>query len=532
MFGIQSRFRVALGVGIAIFPPSLKSVDVTDMNTHVRPMPLVALALHGRVDELRVEDVVTWVTWRIPTQYFLESHGMNLTTRFGLVAGTTALALAGSAFGGAAADNDALAQIAELKNELAQLKAQNGEDWLTEQRAGEIRGIVQDVLADAETRTSLQDSGAMAGWDNGFFLSSPDGNYKLKVGGLMQVRWVWNNTKNDQPENTWGFENARTQLNFSGNIVDPSWTFRVRGDFLNGFFAPGFFNLDYAYIQKSMDNGLSVRVGQFKAPWMQENLIEDGYQLAVDRSVLATAFGQGFRQGVQVGYATDNFNVTGYYGDGMDSYGAANFFFDNGSQNTPWFAQNDRWSLAGRFEYKIAGTWDQFMDSSSFRGEEFGAMVGISGMGQQFITAGNFNQPKKVYGVTADVTVDFGGASLFASAVWQNFEDTAGDKTNPYGFNVQGGYFVTDDIELFGRYEYIRYDVPNQGNDNNIFNGFTLGANYFFAKEACKFTVDWSMNLNGFGSTNGGSQGLAGLGWTDSNEKDQWVLRAQMQLMF
>ena len=224
--------------------------------------------------------------------------------------------------------------------------------------------------------------------------------------------------------------------------------------------------------------------------------------------------------------------MTGYYGDGMDSYGAANFFFDNGSQNTPWFAQNDRWSLAGRFEYKIAGTWDQFMDSSSFRGEEFGAMVGISGMGQQFITAGNFNQPKKVYGVTADVTVDFGGASLFASAVWQNFEDTAGDKTNPYGFNVQGGYFVTDDIELFGRYEYIRYDVPNQGNDNNIFNGFTLGANYFFAKEACKFTVDWSMNLNGFGSTNGGSQGLAGLGWTDSNEKDQWVLRAQMQLMF
>ena len=112
---------------------------------------------------------------------------MSLTTRFGLVAGTAAVALAGTAFGGAAADNDALAQIAELKNELAQLKAQNGEDWLTEQRAGEIRGIVQDVLTDAETRTSLQDSGAMAGWNNGFFLSSPDGNYKLKVGGLLQV---------------------------------------------------------------------------------------------------------------------------------------------------------------------------------------------------------------------------------------------------------------------------------------------------------------------------------------------------------
>ena len=462
---------------------------------------------------------------------------MNLTTRFGLVAGTTALALAGSAFGGAAADNDALAQIAELKNELAQLKAQNGEDWLTEQRAGEIRGIVQDVLADAETRTSLQDSGAMAGWDNGFFLSSPDGNYKLKVGGLMQVRWIWNNTKNAAPDNTWGFENARTQLNFSGNIVDPSWTFRVRGGFANdnsGANMNGNFELDYAYVQKSMDNGLSLRVGQFKAPWMQENLVEDGYQLAVDRSVLATAFGQGFSQGVQVGYATDNFNVTGYYGDGINALAQ-----NTGSQNSPWNDQNDRWSLAGRFEYKIAGTWDQFMDSSSFRGEEFGAMVGFSGMGQQYVTGAVATDPKKVYGVTADVTVDFGGASLFASVVWQNYEDAADNKTNPWGFNVQGGYFVTDDIELFGRYEYIRYDVPmtnpipGQTSDNNIYNGFTLGANYFFAKEACKFTVDWSMNLNGFGNTAAnGSQAVSALGWTNSSEKDQWVLRAQMQLMF
>jgi hypothetical protein len=32
--------------------------------------------------------------------------------------------------------------------------------WLTEQRAAEIRGIVTDVLADADTRSSLQGSGA------------------------------------------------------------------------------------------------------------------------------------------------------------------------------------------------------------------------------------------------------------------------------------------------------------------------------------------------------------------------------------
>jgi hypothetical protein len=133
---------------------------------------------------------------------------MSLTNKFGLVAGTTALAIAGSAFGGVESDNDALSQIAELKQELAELKQQNGQDWLTEQRSSEIRGIVQDVLADADTRTSLQSSGAMAGYNNGFFLASPDGNFSLKVGGQIQIRWVMNNAKD---KNTlYGFENRRT----------------------------------------------------------------------------------------------------------------------------------------------------------------------------------------------------------------------------------------------------------------------------------------------------------------------------------
>ncbi|MCH2160263.1 MAG: OprO/OprP family phosphate-selective porin [Phycisphaerales bacterium] len=440
---------------------------------------------------------------------------MSLTTRFGLVAGTAAVALAGTAFGGTAADNDALAQIAELKNELAQLKAQNGEDWLTEQRAGEIRGIVQDVLVDAETRTSLQDSGAMAGWNNGFFLSSPDGNYKLKVGGLMQVRWVMNSAKEQNTE--WGFENARTQLNFSGNIVDPSWTFRVRGDFARNGGAMG---LDYAYVQKSMDNGLSFRVGQFKAPWMQENLVEDGYQLAVDRSVMSQAFGmgQGFSQGIQMGYSADAFRVHAYYGNGI------------GDSNGSWNGVDTNWSFAGRGEYKIAGTWDQFDDSSSFRGEDFGAMVGFAGMGQRYNgNGGGHGDGDKVYGITGDVTLDFGGASLFASGVWQQHEDAAGEKSNPWGFTAQGGYFVTEEIELFGRYEYITYDVTG---DAGKYNGITLGMNYFFAKESCKVTVDWSMNLNSFGAAGGN---LNNLGWRQdmsTSDKDQWALRAQLQLMF
>ena len=468
---------------------------------------------------------------------------MSLITRVSLV-GTAALAIAGTAFG-AGSENDALAQIAELKRELAELKTSNNDSWLTEQRAGEIRGIVQDVLADADTRTSLQDSGAMAGYNNGFFMSSADGNFKLEVGALIQVRWVMNDAKGYQPaagvggalkQNTeYGFENARTQLNFSGNVVDPSWTYRVRVNMTpaNG----GEATLDFGYVQKTMDNGFSFRLGQFRAPWMREMLVEDGHQLAVDRSLLSAYFGQGFSQGVGLGYAQENWKVDVYYGNGISN----EFNQAGAAANGNWTSADTNWSVAGRFEYLIKGNWDQFADESSFRGEDFGVMVGFAGLAQRY----NAEAPggpgpengDKVMGVTGDVTMDFGGANLSAAFVWSRTDPASNSpKTSPYGFNVQGGYFVTDDIEIFGRYDYIDYKTANgAAKDQDKYSGVTLGANWYLAGHNAKLTVDWSLNLKSFGA----NDNLNDYGWRqDVNgangdpENNQWALRAQMQLMF
>ena len=485
---------------------------------------------------------------------------MSLTTRVSLV-GTAALAIAGTAFGGGS-DNDALAQIAELKQELAELKSQNSESWLTEQRADEIRGIVQDVLADAETRTSLQDSGAMAGWNNGFFLASQDGNYKLTVSGLLQVRWNMNMAK-DQNTN-WGFSQGYTLLNFAGHVVDPSWEYRLRMDFgsvaSSGANAGGAAILDFAYIKKSMENGLNFTVGQFRAPWMREVLVEDGHQLAVDRSVLATIFGQGFSQGIQLGYDGGDWNVNAMYSDGIGNgqggVGAnANVQFANlpSSQNTTWSNTPTKWAFAARGEYKLKGSWEDFADESSFRGEDFGMLFGGAFLAQNYYQAGNAPTVGGVtasggttFGLTGDITANFGGWSLNGSVVWINAKANnvaAGqnDKTNPWGVKFQGGYFVTDDIELFGRYEYIDYNLPTATPDSlSKYNGFTVGANWFLAKHSAKLTVDWSLNLNSFGN-NMATGTLNSIGWrrdVPSNaamtewNKNQWALRAQMQLMF
>ena len=90
---------------------------------------------------------------------------------------------------------------------------------MTEQRAAQIRELVYDVLADADTRASLLSNGLQAGWNDqlGFFLSDSNGRFLLRIMGLMQLRYVYSYRYN--PDNgRGGFENTRTKLTFRGYV--------------------------------------------------------------------------------------------------------------------------------------------------------------------------------------------------------------------------------------------------------------------------------------------------------------------------
>ena len=98
---------------------------------------------------------------------------------------------------------------AKMKLDMDELRAASSDDWLTEQRAEEIRGLVTDVLADADVRANLQGAGMTAGWSEHFFLASSDGRFKLELGGLLQVRYMlsWaNDPVNDTDRTRGGFE--------------------------------------------------------------------------------------------------------------------------------------------------------------------------------------------------------------------------------------------------------------------------------------------------------------------------------------
>jgi hypothetical protein len=63
----------------------------------------------------------------------------------------------------------------------------------------EVLAIIGEMQADAETRSSLMQSTA-SNHDGKFFLASPDGAFRLNVGGQLQFRYNLNfRTDDDTP---------------------------------------------------------------------------------------------------------------------------------------------------------------------------------------------------------------------------------------------------------------------------------------------------------------------------------------------
>ena len=128
-------------------------------------------------------------------------------------------ALIGATMGGTEITPDLQARLDAAEARIAELAANQNADWMTEQRSEQIRGLVQDVLSDADTRASLQGDGATSGYNNGFFIQSADGKWSMTINGVFQERFTYL----DATAGNWGFENTRTLLNFSGDIAGSAY---------------------------------------------------------------------------------------------------------------------------------------------------------------------------------------------------------------------------------------------------------------------------------------------------------------------
>ncbi|MEX0876889.1 MAG: porin [Phycisphaerales bacterium] len=399
------------------------------------------------------------------------------------------------------------------------------------------RAYASELRADADDRTSLL--GASNAADIG-----------IEV--MTQFRYMY--SKRDElpapalgdDDTTLGFSVPRAQLRMSGNVTD-----NISGLVVFDFGAAengateGEANLLVAQAAWGLDDNWTLLMGQWHNPVMGSENFAPEHTLAVDKSLTNEFFQVGYTQGVAVAYGSDSFKFVGAFADGAEyitNYGPVS--------NSAFNAQGENdYGFTGRVDWLFEGTWDQFTDATSFRGSNRGIKLGA---GAHWQSQGDTNpsapagtpagyEDTTVLFWTVDAQVEGDGWNVFAQYVGHKVDVSANtdvDYTN-HGFIFQGGAFVTDQVELFGRYDVILFDdsLVAAGTDDQ-YQSITAGMNYYFVPEshAAKFTLDGVYSFDEsttmdliYGVSGSNDPSATGhLGLSDS----EFLLRAQLTLLF
>ena len=387
--------------------------------------------------------------------------------------------------------------------------------------------LSRELLADAGARASFQ-AGGTAGHDGKFFLASSDGAFRLNVSGQMQFRYNFNvrDTTGNDKNITNGFHMRRAKISFDGQI-NPNIDFKVKGGFSR---SSGTFKLEDAYGKYKFDNGMTVKWGQFKLPFLREENTSSSKQLTVDRSVANETFNQDYSQGVELIYAGDNFRVMGAISDGFNT------------DNTAFTSKKEAdFAATARAELKFGDAgWKTFKDFTSFREGKTGGLVGVAGHWETFGNTGNTDTfagtavtGMDMFSYTADASYEGGGWNIYGAFIGRTIDPDNSQSFDDFGAVVQGGVFVSEKDELFARWDAVFPD-SSRGANSDDFSTLTFGANHYFVpgSHAAKLTADvqWFLDDQAMSSSLIGSE--EGIGLAPTNQNDEIAIRLQMQILF
>jgi len=436
----------------------------------------------------------------------------------------------------------------EMRDTLDELRAETERDWLTLERSRQIRDLVQDVLADADSRSTLVGDGLLGGWSDGFFLASSDGRFKLKIGGMIQERYVLSFLRVGLSgfDDRWrtGLENTRTRLHLSGHIFDRDTTFMVQPGF--GWLDPNAIQpspltrigarLWDAWIQFKINDQWAAKLGVFMLPFTRESLVPDTHQLAVDRSLIDYRVGLARSQGINFTWVNNRKRVFLAVSNGSITFNGT--VAGNQNPTPPWGAseKDTDWALTARAEFLLEGRWEQFKQFTSPVGSERATMVGIAvhAQNKERVTGevdqfGNPVPKQDQVGVTADLSMHFDGATFFMSGTFHNQTNFNTNTPNAdwVGYVFQGSTYTAPNTELFMRFEGGGI-MQNQlgGDDVHIITG---GFNWYLDGQGLKVTSDFGWSLGELPQRMENYM----LGWRGSDNRNaEWLFRTQLQLLF
>lgn len=407
------------------------------------------------------------------------------------------------------------ARVMQLESQIERLTGDvEQSNWLTNDPE-QTRAMFDEVLRDAELRSSLLGAVSGASYNKGFRIESPDGLFTMVINGQGQVRYVYNNQDDMATDSdVAGFEIRRAKLKFKGNIYEESIFYQINGAFDRG---SGTFTLEDLVLGKNLDDGITVQGGQFKLPFMVEENTSSSRTQTVDRSLINEEFNQDRSQGIQISGGDDAFRWMGAISDGFNT--------DNTSALT---RDTEGLAVTGRVEVIIdaenGADWGLFKDTTSTPGKGSGTRLGAAAHYEveEFGTVADMNE-EKTFTWTADAQIEFDGANILAYIVGRHLDVAGYDQ---YGCVIQGGVYLDDQTELFGRYEIGDLDHPMYQDLSVI----TVGVNRYIHGHGLKVTADVGFGLEEVAMPFASS----GVGWrADPMGQDgQIVGRLQTQFTF
>lgn len=450
---------------------------------------------------------------------------------------------------------------ARLRDEVTKLRGDKEIDWLNARRKEEIKALITEVLTDADQRASLLADGGVAGHNGqNFFLASADGTYLMQIGGLVQARYAWNHRGRapasdqfDDDEN--GFELARAKLEIGGYIGTPKiyYVVRIGVDREDNEVLGERVILGY-----QISDDLSIFAGEDKAPFMREELIDPARQLAVDRSLFNEFFTAGYVQGAFLRWEmNESLTFFGSINDGFRSGEADNEFNSShvfapstgvgdipgrgaGPVAKPFFLDRTDIAMTARLEWKVMGEWSQAADFSSASNEGQALFLGGAvhyELGETGSSAFNDN----FLAWTFDAQYENAGFNLAGAIAGFHTDLQQANQFDFFGAMIQGGFMlIPDKLEPFARFEWIDLDGHHGAGARNDIYIATVGFNYYIRRHHSKVTVDVMYSPNelpnsaflGLQDNDGTGQALGSIGLREDADGNQFVLRAQFQLLF
>lgn len=469
-------------------------------------------------------------------------------------------AIMSATMGGTEVTPDLQARLEAAEARIAELSAQQDADWMTEQRSEQIRGLVQDVLSDADTRASLQGDGSTSGYNDGFYMQSADGKWSMKINGLFQERFNVGSGRNSAAgthqgagegdlgtnyTTVFGFETTRAALNFSGTLAGDifynarlNWSPYNSGtpSGVNGRNGSGISDspLEWAYGGFSLNDNMKVQMGRQKYDVQRSFMVNAEHQMTIERAGTTYYWmTSNITNGVKLTYDNNNLRGNVMFSNGAGAGDNAN---NAGAATASYTNNNHGWAVSGRAEMLFQGDWSQFDNIGSKRGEAMGVMGGFGAAyvkNSQRDAAGDVSNN---WLITADVSIHNDGWSLAASGTYgQNRNSNAQNNENSFGFQVLGGYWLNDTDQAYAQWQWL-YPGTGAGAVSSRANILSLGLNHHMGGNV-KLSIDWNWAFSD--STTAAAQGNTGgygyTGWwtsTVATSGSQWLLRTQLQVAF